>query len=111
MRCSSKPLSKPLMLSAMLPANNWSSGIASSSLTRAKSRIESISCSANYMRESLNAHHCCSRRVHLVKENLAPGLLALAQTLRIAKCQLHGCFSTCASIVSQAAGQRTVLPK
>ena len=30
--------------------------------------------------------------VHLVKENLAPGLLALAQALRIPKCQPYDVF-------------------
>ncbi len=61
-------------------------------MSRSNSRIESISCSAYYMPGSLNAHHCCSRRVHLVKENLAPGLLGLAQALRIPKCQSYDVF-------------------
>ncbi len=30
--------------------------------------------------------------VHLVKENIAPGLLALAQALRIPKCQPYDAF-------------------
>lgn len=96
-------------------------------MSRSNSRIESISCSACYMPESLqrisllqqvDAQHRLHRirrpthatrtrviwldpdqwclpwhyLVHLVKENLAPGLLALAQALRIPKCQPYDVF-------------------